>query len=424
MLSSHADLKEIKRKLDTCAEKLEDIEPGEKGKYENPQYRLWSGDAKDLEGFSVRLEEWLSQPNVAEAKRYLSDLRKWSESPEKVSLEEIEGDWRFLSNNVEEMKEIHKQTGDIGYESIKKKISTLVLKRIVEKDIERANNWAINANKFAKWLRQIEDKKVESKLAEEVKKDAVKELLKISSFDKDNKDSIEKYQELINKAEDIVKNKPAEIAERAILKTYRTSKEVRTSLSTIGVEIGKIRTFLIDLEWVKEFTNPKDYSRLWIEKQTAIKKNDLESIAEALESTRQRANEWKKTHKREIDRAFIRIERMSKSVEKDEIEEEVTSLKERIRSIDWNKPDLESLSEVLSQMGGLRKQLRDELIARLQNEDAVLMIEEPEIIEDLGMMKGWDLEKFIRVLEIVLRNGLIEIRVVEENERKRRDGIS
>lgn len=418
MLSSYADVnkktEEIKKKLDTCAGTLEGIEPGEKRKYENPQYRLWSGEIKDLEGFTVRLEEWLSHPLVAEAKRYLSDLRKWSESPGKISLEEIEKDWRFLSDNVEEVKEIHKQAGDIKYESIKRKTSTWVLDRIIEKDIERAKNWAINANKFANSLRQIEDKKRESKLAEEAKKDAVKELLKISSFDKDNKETIEEYQELMNRAENIGKNKPAEVEEKTILKTYGIGKGAESSLSTVGGEIEKIRTSLIDLEWIKEFTDLKDCNKLWTEKQTAIKKNDLESIAEALGSARQRASEWRKARKREIDGALLRIERMSKSVEKDELKKGVTSLEEKIRSINWNKPDLELLSEVLSQMDGLGKQLRKELIIKLQNEDAISMIEEPEIIEDLGKKKGWDFEKFIKALEVVLHNGLIEIKAVEE----------
>lgn len=418
MLSSYADVnkktEEIKKKLDTCAGTLEGIEPGEKRKYENPQYRLWSGEIKDLEGFTVRLEEWLSHPLVAEAKRYLSDLRKWSESPGKISLEEIEKDWRFLSDNVEEVKEVHKQAGDIKYESIKRKTSTWVLDRIIEKDIERAKNWAINANKFANSLSQIEDKKRESKLAEEVKKDAVKELLKISSFDKDNKETIEEYQELMNRAENIFKNKPAEVEEKTILKTYGIGKGAESSLSTVGGEIEKIRTSLIDLEWIKEFTDLKDCNKLWTEKQTAIKKNDLESIAEALESARQRASEWRKARKREIDGALLRIERMSKSVEKDELKKGVTSLEEKIRSINWNKPDLELLSEVLSQMDGLGKQLRKELIIKLQNEDAISMIEEPEIIEDLGKKKGWDFEKFIKALEVVLHNGLIEIKAVEE----------
>lgn len=418
MFSSYADLseeiKEIKKKLDTCAETFEGIDPGEKRKYENPQYRLWSGDIKDLEGFTVRLEEWLSHPLVAEAKRYLSDIRKWSESIEKISAEEVERDWRFLSDNVEEMKEIHKQTGDIGYESIRKKISTWVLSRIAEKDIERSKNWAVNANKFASSLRQIEDRKAESKLAGKVKKDIVKELLKITSFDKDNKETIEEHRELIDRSENIVKNKPAEIVEKAILKTYRTGKEVGKSLSTIGAEIEKIRTFLINLEWVKEFTGLKDYNKLWTEKRTATKKNDLESIAKALESTQRRANEWKKSREREIDGALLRIERMSKSVENNELKKEVTSLEEKIQSTDWNRPDLGSLSEVLSHMDRLRKQFREELIIKLQNEDAILMIEEPQIIEDLGKKEGWDFERFIKVLEVILRNGLIEIRAVEE----------
>lgn len=418
MPSNYAALKEkieeVKEKLETCTNRLGEIEPAEKEKYPNPQLRLWTEDVKDLEEFTTNLEEWLSQPPVAEAKRYLSDLRKWSESPEKASLEEVEKDWRFLSDNVEEIKEIHKQVGDIGYGSIKKKTTTWVLGRIIAKDIEPAKNWAINANKVANGLRQIEDKKGKSKLAEEVKNGTVKELLKISSFDKDNKETIEEYQKLIDKAENIVKNKPAEIEEKAILRTYRMGKEVEPSLSTIGIETEKIRTSLINLEWLKESTNFKDYNKLWGEKQTAIKKDDLESITKALENTQQRANEWKMARKREIDSTLIRIERMSRSVETDELKKEVASLEGKTRSINWNKPDLELLSEILNRIDKLKKQLWEELKEKLKNEDAILMIEEPEIIQDLGKKKGWNFERFIKALEVVLRNGLIEIRAVEE----------
>jgi len=418
MSSSYADLKEkieeVKGKLEACFNRLEEIEPAEKGKYPNPQLRLWTEDVKDLEEFTTNLEEWLNQPLVAEAKRYLSDFRKRSESAEKIALEEVERDWRFLSDNVEEIKEIHRQIEDIEYEAIKKKVSTWILKRIIEKDIESATNWATNANKFANSLRQLEDKAVESKLAQEVKKDAIKELLKINSFDKDNEGAINKYQQLIDKSENVVKNKPVEIEEKAILKTYKTGKEIEENLSTIGVEVGEIRNFLIALEWIKEFANFKDYNKLWNEKQTAIKRGDLEGIAEALKSTQQRANEWRGARKREIDGTLIRIERMSKSVEKDNLKKQVTSLEEKKRSINWNKPDLGSLSEVLSQMDELRKQLRGELINKLQSEDATSIIEEPEIIEDLGSKKGWDFERFIKALEVILRNGLIEIRAVEE----------
>lgn len=418
MSSNYAALKEkieeVKEKLETCTNRLGEIEPAEKEKYPNPQLRLWTEDVKDLEEFTTNLEEWLSQPLVAEAKRYLSDLRKWSESPEKVSLEEVEKDWRFLSDSVEKIKDIHRQIEDIKYEAIRKKVSTWVLDRITEKDTERAENWATNANKFANGLKQIEGREIESKLAEEVKKDVVKELLEIRSFDKDNKEAIEKCQELVGKAENIVKNKPAEIEEKAILKTYGLGKGVESSFSTIGVEIERIRTFLINLEWLKESSSFKASNKLWAEKRTAIKKNDLESIAEALESIQQRANEWKQARKREIDGALIKIERMSRSVETDELKEETISLEEKIRSIDWSKPDLKSLSEVLSQMDALGKQLREKLIMKLQNEDAILMIEEPEIIQDLGKKKGWDFERFIRALEVVLRSGLIEIRTMEE----------
>lgn len=421
MSSNYTELREktveIKEKLNACAKMFEEIKPEEKGKYENPQYRMWSGEIKDLEGFTTRLEEWLTQPLVAEAKRYLSDLEKWSGSQEEISLEKIEKDWKFLSDNVEEIKDIHKQIGDIGYESIKKKTSTWVLSRIIEKDIERAKNWATNANKFTNALKQIKDKKVGSNLAEEVKKDTVDELLKVTSFDKDNEDKIIRCQELIDRDEDMIKNKPKEINEKAVLKTYCTKKkdlEIEENLSAISEIIEEIKDHLINLEWVEEFINFKDYNMVWKEKQNAIKRNDLENISKALEDAVKKANNWKDSKKKEINSALSRAERMAKNVKKEEFKKKFTSLKEQTRVINWDKPDVESLHKIVSQIATLRKQLREELIEKLQNEDAILIIEEPEIIENLGQRRSWDFDRFFKALEVVLRNGIIEVRMVEE----------
>ncbi len=424
MSANYIELKEktdeIKEKLNSCARKLEIVKPEEKEKYENPLYRQWSGDIKDLEGFTLRLEEWLKQPLAAEAKRYLLDLKKWAESPGKISLEEIEKDWRFLSDNVREIKDIHTGIGDIGYENIKKKISEWVLSRISEKDIEKAKGWATNANKFANDLKQLENKKTESKLAEKVKRDSIDELLKITSFDKDNNEEINRYGGLIYDAENIVKSKPSEVKEETILNTYNNNrdKKIEERISIIRTEIKEIKTYLINLEWVKEFHNFKNYNKLWTGKQAAIKKIDLKSIKNALIGIQQEGELWKKARRKDIESALIRIERMANSVEKEKLKKDVVSLQEKIRNISWDKPDLKSLYDTSSQIEKLRKQLHEELINKLQNEDAISIIEEPEIIEDLGEKNGWDFEKFFAALKIVLGNGLIEIKAVEENERK------
>ncbi|PIZ12812.1 MAG: hypothetical protein COY53_08060 [Elusimicrobia bacterium CG_4_10_14_0_8_um_filter_37_32] len=423
MLLSYTELREktnkIQERLNACAKMLEGIKPEEIGKYENPQYHMWSGEIKDLEGFTERLEEWLNQPPVAEAKRYLLDLKKWAESEEKISLEEIEKDWRFLSDNIEEIKEIHKQIKDIGYESIKKKTSTWVLRRVIEKDIsEKAKNWATNTNKFANGLKQIEDKKMESNLAEEVKKDIIRELFKIDSFDKNNKKIIENYHELIDRTENMIKNKPKGISEKAVIKTYDIKKKdmgIEENFSTVSKIIEEIKGHLINLEWVMEFTNFNDYNRVWREKRDAIKKNDLETISKALDDATQKANCWKNSKKKEMNNALSRIERMEKNVEKEELNKKFTSLRGQVEVIDWKKPNVESLHNIASQLDTLRKQFREELIKKLQNnEDAASIIEEPEIIEDLGQKKGWGFDRFFKALEVVLRSGVIEIRMVEE----------
>ncbi|MGB2841216.1 MAG: hypothetical protein WBC40_01870 [Halobacteriota archaeon] len=413
----HDQIEEIEGKRNKCAEKIEEITLEERRKYEKPQYRMWSGDVKDLEGFTNRLEEWLNQPSVAEAKRYLLDLKKWSESPEEISLEEIEKDWKFLSDNLDDIKDLYKQVEDIGYENIKKKTSSWILARTIEKDIERAMNWATNANKFATSLRQFEDKKVGSNLAEKVKKDAIKELLVVISSDRDNTELISQNQELIDKSETINKNKPEEINEKAVLKTYSTEnkgREIEETLSIISEIIGGIKGYLINLEWVEEFTDFKDYTTVWKTKQNALKENDLRSIHSSLEKTLKKANYWKESKKKGINEALLRTERMANNVEKEDLKNTYILLREQVEVINWNKPDLESLFEIISGIDDLREKLRKELIERLQNEDATSIIEEPEIIEDLGRKQGWDFDRFFKALEVVLRNGIIGIKAMEE----------
>ena len=405
---------QIKEKIDMCTKMLEEVKSEEKNKYENPRYRIWSGDIKDLEGFALRLEEWLNQPPVAEAKRYLLDLKRWSESPEKISLEEIEKDWRFLSDNLEEIKSVHEQTRDITYERIKKKILMWILNRIIEKDIEKAKIWAVNAHKFTDRLNQLENKKTESRLADEVKKNAVDELLKATSFDKDNEEAVSQYQELIEEAENIVKNKPAEISDESIFSTYDKSMKISETLSMINTELGNIRAFLITLEWVQEFPNVKDYNKLWTGKKAATGKKDLTSIGKTLENVQKQAELWKDARRREIESALVRIGRMSRGAENEDISKSIVALEEEKQGIDWNKPDLKTLSDIISQSNDLKKLLRAEFLRKLQNEDAILIIEEPEIIEDFGKRVNWDFERFFKALGIVLHNGLIEIKAVEE----------
>ncbi|PJA61680.1 MAG: hypothetical protein CO162_05015, partial [bacterium (Candidatus Ratteibacteria) CG_4_9_14_3_um_filter_41_21] len=216
----------------------------------------------------------------------------------------------------------------------------------------------------------------------------------------------------------MIKNKPKGISEKAVIKTYDIKKKdmgIEENFSTVSKIIEEIKGHLINLEWVMEFTNFNDYNRVWREKRDAIKKNDLETISKALDDATQKANCWKNSKKKEMNNALSRIERMEKNVEKEELNKKFTSLRGQVEVIDWKKPNVESLHNIASQLDTLRKQFREELIKKLQNnEDAASIIEEPEIIEDLGQKKGWGFDRFFKALEVVLRSGVIEIRMVEE----------
>ena len=356
----------------------------------------------------------MSEPQVAEARRLLLELVKWAEAADKFTIEDVYQDWRFLSDNVLTIEDIHRDIGTIQYDGIKKRVASWVLSRIIEKDLDYASKWAGNARQFADKIKSLESTLVESKLADVVRKDAIKELLKVVSYDKDNEELVEGFRQLIERAEELIRNRPQEIREKAILNTYKINNEIEDSLNKMSEDLGNIRRLLVDLEWVRDFSGFDDYNNLWSKKNAAYRENDLGSICKELNSLLLSANMWKNNVKRHIDSTVAKVRRMSKSLPEGDTKSNITAIEPKINSINWSKPDLELLLEVSNKTGELLKQLRAKLVEKLQNEDAILIIEAPEIIDNMGEKIGWDFERFIKALEVVLRYGLIEIRAVEE----------
>ncbi len=404
-------ISEINTRLNQCVQMLEMIKPDEKTKYSNPQYRMWSGNIEDLENFVNRLEEWINEPLVAEAKRYLSELKKWVKDD--VLLDDIEKEWRFLSENVNEIKEIYNLIKEIEYDVIRSKVSSWVLERIIEKDIERAKNQSKKANNFSNYLKQFESKEVKSDLAKEVKREAVNNLLKTEDSHYEQSE-IDDYVRLVDEAERIAENKPEEIDEEVIIKTYKQrTNRIEDKLDFLGSTIDKIKDKLIELEWVEKFSNFEDYEEIYEEKQKAFRKDTLEKLSKALDGVIEKANEWKQSKKEEINNAFLRAERMIKNVGKKGLKERLKALNEKIDNINWDKPNVSVLHEVISELKALKSEARGELVRKLQNEDAILIIEEPSIVRDLGKGKGWDIDRFLAAFEVLLRNGLIMIKEIE-----------
>ena len=418
MSETYTELKEkidgVRETLLVKARHLEEITPEDRVRYPNPQLRIWSGDIRDLSDFAIGLDEWLSEPQVAEARRLLLELVKWAEGADKLPMDDVYRDWRFLSDNVSTIERIHGDTGTIPYDGIKKKVASWVLNRIIEKDLDYASKWAGNARQFGEKVKGLESTSVGSKLADEVKKDSMKELLKVASYDKNNEELVEEYQRLIEQADELIRNRPQEIGEKAILNTYKVSDEIEDSLDKISEDLGNIRRLLVDLEWVIDFRGFDEFKNLWSKKKAAYRANDLESIYKELNSLLLSANIWKGNVRRHIESAIAKVRRMSRSLPEGDTKNDITAIETRINSINWNKPDLKLLLEVSSKIDELLKRLRVKLVEKLRNEDAILIIEDPEIIDNMGEKMGWDFDRFIKALEVVLRYGLIEIRAMEE----------
>lgn len=418
MSETYAELKgkidDVRETLLEKARHLEEITPEDRARYPNPQLRIWSGDIRDLSNFATGLDEWLSEPQVAEARRLLLELVKWAEGADKLPTDDVYRDWRFLSDNVSTIERIHGDTGTIPYDVIKKKVASWVLNRIIEKDLDYASKWADNARQFGEKVKGLESTSVGSKLADEVRKDSMKELLKVASYDKNNEELVEEYRRLIEQADELIRNRPQEIGEKAILNTYKVSDEIEGSLDKISEDLGNIRRLLVDLEWVIDFRGFDEFKNLWSKKKAAYRAKDLESIHKELNRLLVSANTWKDNIRRRIESAVAKVRRMSRSLPEGDTKSDINAIEARINSINWNRPDLKLLLEISSKTDELLEQLRAKLVEKLRNEDAILIIEDPEIIDNMGEKMGWDFDRFIKALEVVLRYGLIEIRAMEE----------
>ncbi|MBI2852422.1 MAG: hypothetical protein HYX84_04910 [Chloroflexi bacterium] len=59
-------------RLAGLAKRMDEIRLEDRRNYPNPRLRSWSGNAKDLGTFADGMDEWIRQPEAAEARRLLT----------------------------------------------------------------------------------------------------------------------------------------------------------------------------------------------------------------------------------------------------------------------------------------------------------------------------------------------------------------
>ena len=238
-------------------------------------------------------------------------------------------------------------------------------------------------------------------------------------------ENISRYERLIEKSDDIIINKPQEIREEAILTTYNRyhSEDIRERIERIIQVINKIKNILRKIEWVdeikwinsyKKYSSPiRAYKKLLENKREAYQEGDLEKILNKLEKIKNQAEQWEEEYKKVIEGEITRVKRMLKFSDNKHLYE-FSEICEQFQSIDWSKLDVKLLFDITFKIDDIKRKLRKELLEKIKNENAIKIIEKHELVEDLGESEGWDINTFIEALGILLRNGLIKIKVVEE----------
>jgi len=343
----------------------------------------------------------------------LHEIEVWAGVDKGKYFNEVASDWRFLTENVERIKCIHTKIGGTVPDKIQRRIAEWSVKRIVQKDIERAEIWAENAYRFGQQVEQVASQRLASKFTTKVKNDLVRKLLETSSFDSDNNEIVGEYGHLIERASELSSNKPTAIRDDAMRSTYKAYKVIEEGISAVSAQMDTLRELLIKLEWVIESDGSKDYLTIVKAKKQALKRNDLNTIVDSLRNVERKAIVWKNDREKELLRSIATIERMARSLGDNKATSKVEMLATRINEINWNKPIPEAVVDALNETASLKAELRQNLVSRLKNEDAIYIIEEPNIVRDLGAEVGWDFNRFLSALSAVLRNGLIEIAVVE-----------
>jgi hypothetical protein len=175
-----------------------------------------------------------------------------------------------------------------------------------------------------------------------------------------------------------------------------------------------VRKLLVNLEWIIKNSNLTNYSELWANKQSAFKAKNLDNIIQILDGLEKKSAGWKTSQKDEIGTILAKLNRMSKSLRQDELSIEIQSIETKIRSIDWNKPDVVLVQTIFENAKIILEKMRAEILGRLKNQDAMSIVENPEIITDMGEALQWPFDRFIKALGLALQEGLIEIEAVEK----------
>jgi len=403
----------VSERLMNLSQQINKIRSEDRSKYPNAQLRSWSGNVIELEKFATGLEDWTRQPEAAESRRLLAEIAEWAGSGRQHLLEQISSDSKFLSDNTESIKDIHENIDDISFECFKKPVSSYCLSRIVEKDIMRAKSWSTNAKIFSARVEQIEVKTFTSTLAKQVQKDAMRDLKRVDNFADAQESLIDSYSGYFFKADTLSNIMPPGISDRILIDAYKKGQDIASALDQVNDKLTNTRNLLVDIEWIVKLQNTDEYEPLWTTKQTALKGKSLEQIEKTLIELRRTANDWKAIQKQKLEGIISKVRRMSDSLELKNFHQQIQQVEAGIGIIDWNKPDVELFSSWLDEAKKILDTMRQELLGKLLSKDATMIVENPEIIADMGRNIDWTFDRFIKALKIVLREGLIEIQAAE-----------
>lgn len=410
-------IKGIEATLTASHNKLQKVDTKGRPGYRNARYRLWNGDFSDIENFATRLDEWLNQPSAAEAKRRLAALKHMAGQHEYPSLDDIEKDWKFLSVSYQDIGGLSSIVEGIEDPAIKCKTAAWVLERVSEKDVEKAKTWAKNAGEFSVGLTKLGNAKTNSALAAKVRKRLVDHLrADVKSFDKGPTELVSRCYAQITRAENLISNKPDEIAADAVSNTSSENSDVDKWLTNIESLMTQARNTLISIEWLKPTcTYPNGYPKLLQRRRQALGKDTLNDIVESLSEVKKCAEAWEKGLCTEIDAILARCKKMATALKDTDVEARLKGVVTQRESYIQAKDKVIELDVLTKDAQRLEKDLRKQLQRKLNDEDAIALVEQPGLVEDQGRQIGWDIDRFVKALSTVLRNGLIEIRAVERD---------
>jgi hypothetical protein len=453
-----------KKKLDNCSLLAAQVDENKLSDYRKALGSLpkWTGQTRHFGRYIEDLETWLMEPLATKARSLWQDILAWGEK----EIERNRVDSGLLCGILPELEKIYTNLITIQEQTLRK-LAARACVAIIFDDTNRALNisdiykqyWVdlsgwwektetYSGSSYAGQVRRLLFKAFcEMRVVSEAKPIAWENMLR------DALEAVKNASSLLNDfpwAGKILDESKLLHSFQELLKkdSANDPRSILTTLNKIADMVFSANESCKDLQWLDEVSGNLDtldpelgshFNRLLEKKQNLGNASGLTEALEQLGSLAEEVSDLVTKIKKALEEDARMLQRVAKAIpdtdereravaEADELLEEVTDAISQLSSTTFtptrepfkkvteigiakdHRRGMKYLIELWAQVKGKYEELKLKAQSGIGG-DALELFLNPDMCKDFAQGQGWDLERFIKALEILLERGLVRISI-------------